>query len=70
MNSKDIAKLLVHDLKENVHVNARITIRQLDELEDRIHGFLLKQFEEGRHIGRDHDSLVETSNGEFKYEKK
>jgi hypothetical protein len=74
MSSKQLAKILVtnfakskysHDLDRYVFTRA-----DMEKLEENVELFLLRKFEEGRHVGRDHDSLVETADGEFKYEKK
>ena len=74
MNSKKLAQVLLKPFKDKFlgGKGGYVTVSyiELNELETNIELFLLRKFEEGRHVGRDHDSLVETADGEFKYEKK
>lgn len=60
MSSKELAKVLIdpfrdEDLKYYGYVE--VTKEELDKLQENIEIFLLRKFEEGMHVGRDHDSL-------------
>lgn len=57
MSSKELAEILVKPLRDQLNASgvAIIEDKELDQLELNIMTFLLRKFEEGRHVGRDHD---------------
>lgn len=57
MTSQELAKVITHELRKRVAVHSAITLKEVDELQLHIEVALLKKFEEGRHVGRDHDNL-------------
>ena len=72
MTSKELAKVLLQPFRHSVNMDKEVTLtlEEFNNLEENIAKFLLDKFEEGRHVGRDHDGLVKGEDGEFYYEKK
>lgn len=56
MKSKDLAKELLKPLRsKNEFGSIYVSVNDLDQLEANIELFLLRKFEEGRHVGSEHD---------------
>lgn len=72
MTSKELAKALLLPFRHcaNMDKQVTLTLDELNQLQESIEKFLLDKFEEGRHVGRDHDGLVKGEDGEFYYETK
>jgi hypothetical protein len=73
MTSKQLAQVLLRPIRSKFKGGdggyVKVNYLELDELESNIELFLLRQFEEGRHVGRDHDSIVDNVSKEFENEK-
>ena len=60
MTSKELSRVLIRTFLERCQYGESCTVtkEELWQLQDNIELFMLRKFEEGRHVGRDHDEKI------------